>query len=300
MSLQYEPSLLPRSASSPNDRAPLHLEWERASESKDKRERGRARYQNLLQGDFSKTIVFAPRALNEATMHSLPTLDAEYVHAVPWSEFPIVTSTLAARRTDPLWHVAGGGVRRDSLRHLAARALRHGALLPRGMPPLGLSRRLGGDDLSELSANYQPPADKIDTDNSPVSSSTRASLALHLSGLQGSLIQLPHSSRRALPPVSCSPSYPSPVSAIPSAWCSSHVPIRPELLDYYRLTFILQSTFIFSGYFPGFIGIFPVSSSVNVGFESTASKTRCAGQVGQTRHAQGQMTVLLLLYYSQA
>ena len=25
--------------------------------------------------------------------------------------------------------------------------------------------RLGGDNLSELSANYQPPADKTDTDN---------------------------------------------------------------------------------------------------------------------------------------
>jgi len=32
---------------------------------------------------------------------------------------------------------------------------------------LGLCYRLGGDNLSELSANYQPPADKTDTDNSP-------------------------------------------------------------------------------------------------------------------------------------
>ena len=32
---------------------------------------------------------------------------------------------------------------------------------------LGLSCRLGGDNLSELSATYQPPADKSNTDNFP-------------------------------------------------------------------------------------------------------------------------------------
>ena len=32
---------------------------------------------------------------------------------------------------------------------------------------LGLCYRLGGDNLSELSANYQPPGDKTCTDNSP-------------------------------------------------------------------------------------------------------------------------------------
>jgi len=33
--------------------------------------------------------------------------------------------------------------------------------------PVGLCYRLGGDNLSELSANYQPPANKTGTDNSP-------------------------------------------------------------------------------------------------------------------------------------